>query len=98
VIIFFRKRYPGDLSSDDFDTPTKRKRNFATIKGALKRKNFKIKSLQSHVRFLKRKIFNLKGLLDYFKQKSYLSEHSASIVKVCIYIKNTACKLFDYFF
>lgn len=84
---FYRKTYPGDLSSDDFATPRKRKRNLLQMKSALQQKDVKIKSLRSHNSYLKRKVNNLKSLLDYFRKNALVSENAENIIKVCILIQ-----------
>ncbi|CAH0558772.1 unnamed protein product [Brassicogethes aeneus] len=79
-----RDAYVGDLSSDDFDSPKKRRRKIAFIKKVVEEKRKKVHGLQTTVRRLRKRITSLKSLLDLFKKKLFISENSESMIKASL--------------
>ncbi|KAG5859124.1 hypothetical protein JTB14_020785 [Gonioctena quinquepunctata] len=68
-----RKRYAGDITSGDFSTPKRAKRNLRTLKNTDHDKS-KIKKLQCTVRRLRVRVEHLEGLLAQKKKQSRISE------------------------
>lgn len=81
----FRKRYLGDLTSDDFSTPRKAKRHFNAIKQTVIKQRKVVKNLHNTVRRLKLRTNNLTDLIKLLKEKAYITESSESAIMV---IKN----------
>lgn len=83
--LFLRKRtYVGDLSSGDFSTPEKRRKNIGNVKKIIKTQRQKIHSLQTTVGALRKRISTLKSLLTYLKKQAYISEAPESTIRVTI--------------
>ncbi|CAH1981922.1 unnamed protein product [Acanthoscelides obtectus] len=72
-------RYVGDISSEDFSTPKKAKRNFRNLKSALDSEKKKRRGLQTTVTTLRRRIKTLSSLLKLLRSKHYTSGSS----KIC---------------
>lgn len=83
VLFCFRKRgYIGDMEISDFSSPNRRRTNLRKIKGSVKRDKIQIRGLQQSVRRLKTKIGCLKSLMEYFKEKAFISDGSESTLLV----------------
>ncbi|CAH1963706.1 unnamed protein product [Acanthoscelides obtectus] len=91
------KRYVGDLSSDDFSTPRKAKSNYPLMKTSLMRLRKKVKSLQTTVGALQRRIKTLSGLLKLLKQKIHITDSAETVLKVSRLMK-TLCPRYPYLF
>lgn len=83
MFVFRKKRYAGDLSSEDFGTPRKAKKNFNIMKKALGSQRRKNKSLQSTVCYLRNRIRSSNSLLKYLKEKNFIKESSENMLQVC---------------
>lgn len=70
------------MSSGDFSTPEKRRKNWQIVKRKVLYQRQKIHSLQMNVRRLKLKINSMTSLLDYLKEKSLITESSEATIKV----------------
>lgn len=71
------------MSSGDFSTPTKAKRNFKILKTEIKKKK-KIRGLQNKVGRLESKITNLEEMLKSLEEKFLLTESSSLTLNVRI--------------
>ncbi|CAH2012455.1 unnamed protein product [Acanthoscelides obtectus] len=91
------KRYVGDLSSDDFSTPRKAKSNYRLMKSSLMRLRKKVKSFQTSVGALRRRIKTLGGLLKLLKQKMHITDSAETVLKVSRLMK-TLCPRYPYLF
>lgn len=70
------------MSSSDFSTPEKRRKNLQIVKRTVSNQRQKIHALQMNVRRLKLRINSMKTLLDYLKEKSFITETSESTIMV----------------
>lgn len=70
------------MSSSDFSTPEKRRKNLQIVKRTVTNQRQKIHALQMNVRRLKLRINSMKTLLDYLKEKSFITETSESTIMV----------------
>lgn len=88
IFLFSRRKiYVGDLSSSDFATPRKRKRNVTNVKTIMDDQRRKIHSLQMKVRRLKYRVTSLTALLNILKEKSYITETSEPAIRVSIILE-----------
>lgn len=72
----------GDLSSSDFSSPTKAKKNFRILKETVYKQRKKIKSLHGSVRRLKARIVTLNDLIIVLKGKFDVTESSEVAIRV----------------
>ncbi|CAH2006334.1 unnamed protein product [Acanthoscelides obtectus] len=66
-----KRRYVGDLSSSDFSTPEKAKKNFRLMKNTITALRNKSHNLHASNTYFKKKIKTLGGLMKLLKEKSY---------------------------
>lgn len=84
---FYRKRrYPGEMTSSDFSTPEKRRKNIKILKTKITCQRKKIHNLQNQVRRLKNRVKSLKDLLKVLREKDFITESAESSIRVGIFL------------
>ncbi|KAG5867539.1 hypothetical protein JTB14_003237, partial [Gonioctena quinquepunctata] len=69
-----KKKAVIDLSTSDFSTPRKARRNFRSMKKTVLGQKTKIKTLQQSVQRLRSEVTNLNSLINHLKSKSLVHE------------------------
>ncbi|KAB0794874.1 hypothetical protein PPYR_11713 [Photinus pyralis] len=77
-----KKRYVGDIASDEFSTPKKAKKHARMLKGAVVKYRRRVVTLNQRIRRLRSRVTNLQSLLTLLKKKEYISENSEHIIRV----------------
>ncbi|KAG5885445.1 hypothetical protein JTB14_020779 [Gonioctena quinquepunctata] len=77
-----KKKAVIDLSTSDFSTPRKARRNFRSMKKTVLGQKNKIKTLQQSVRRLRSKVTNLNSLINHLKSKSLVHEDCETSLRV----------------
>nr|CAI5852336.1 unnamed protein product [Callosobruchus analis] len=80
----FRKTYVGNLSSGDFSSPQKAKKNWRRVKSAVNTYRKKIKTLQTTVGALRKRNKALNGLFRELKQYCSISDSSEAVLRVSL--------------
>ncbi|XP_044766271.1 uncharacterized protein LOC123322391 [Coccinella septempunctata] len=78
-----RRTYVGDMDEEEFRSPRTRKK-FVILKRTIFSLRKKVQTLQSKLWKSKQKISNLNDLLKYFKEKSFITESSESVLKASL--------------
>ncbi|KAG5884284.1 hypothetical protein JTB14_021341 [Gonioctena quinquepunctata] len=78
------KRAVIDLSTSDFSTPRKARRNFGSMKKTVQGQIAKIKTLQQSVRRLRSKVTNLNPLINHLKSKSLVHEDCETSLRAAL--------------
>ncbi|CAH1976691.1 unnamed protein product [Acanthoscelides obtectus] len=79
-----RKRYVGDLTSSDFSTSEKRKRNFRLMKDTILRQRKLLQNKQRLIRYFRNRIQTQKEFLDMLTQKFNMNASTESELKACL--------------
>ncbi|KAG5876444.1 hypothetical protein JTB14_029931 [Gonioctena quinquepunctata] len=79
-----KKKSVTDLSTSDFSTPRKARRNFRSMKKTVLCQITKIKTLQQSVRRLRSKVTNLNSLINHLKSKSLVHEDCETSLRVSL--------------
>ncbi|KAG5881834.1 hypothetical protein JTB14_013025 [Gonioctena quinquepunctata] len=79
-----KKKAVTDLSTSDFSTPRKARRNFRSMKKTVLCQKTKIKTLQQSVRRLRSKVTNLNSLINHLKSKSLVHEDCETSLRASI--------------
>lgn len=84
--MFFRRkrRYIGDMTSSDFSTPEKRRKNINVMKRTIGDQRKKIHTLQMKVRRLGKRVTSLTTLLKDLREKSLITETAETSIRVSI--------------
>ncbi|KAG5878368.1 hypothetical protein JTB14_020606 [Gonioctena quinquepunctata] len=77
-----KKKAVIDLSTSDFSTPRKARRNFRSMKKTVLGQKTKIKTSQQSVRRLRSKVTNLNSLINHLKSKSLVHEDCETLLRV----------------
>ncbi|VEN44792.1 unnamed protein product [Callosobruchus maculatus] len=88
-----KSRYVGDMSSDDFSSPGRAKKNFRIMKEVITSQRRKIHGLQRTVTSLRKRVSTLNGLINLLKKKSYISESSEDLLKASL--SGSSLKIFE---
>nr|CAI5852337.1 unnamed protein product [Callosobruchus analis] len=80
----FRKTYVGNLSSGDFSSPQKAKKNWRRVKSAVNTYRKKIKTLQTTVGALRKRNKALNGLFRELKQYCSISDSSEAVLRATL--------------
>nr|CAH7716790.1 unnamed protein product [Callosobruchus chinensis] len=79
-----KRRYVGDLSSSDFSTPRKAKKNFCLMKQTIKTLRGKSHSLQTRNTYLRKRVKTMRGLINLLKEKAYLNNSSGTVLEASL--------------
>ncbi|KAH1019096.1 hypothetical protein HUJ05_006751 [Dendroctonus ponderosae] len=77
-------RYVGDLDSEDFATPRRRRKSLNMVKTTLAKSRKQVRLLRNNLRYCKRRIKTLENLLQHLKRNSYISEGSEDHIKASL--------------
>ncbi|KAG5866993.1 hypothetical protein JTB14_034890 [Gonioctena quinquepunctata] len=77
-----KKKAVIDLSTSDFSTPRKARRNFRSMKKTVLGQKTKIKTLQQSVQRLRSKVTKLNSLINHLKSKSLVHEDCETSLRV----------------
>lgn len=78
---FTKKRYIGDIDTDDFSTPRKAKRNWNIAKGAYLKQRRQLANVRRCNQRLRQKVKCMTSLLKYLQQNNLMSENAEQVVQ-----------------
>ncbi|CAH1994072.1 unnamed protein product [Acanthoscelides obtectus] len=88
-----KSRYVGDMSSDDFSSPVRAKRNFCIMKNVIQAQRKRIHGLRVTVNSLRKRVRTLNSLISVLKKKSYISDSSENVLRASL--SGSSLKIFE---
>ncbi|CAH1981929.1 unnamed protein product [Acanthoscelides obtectus] len=88
-----KSRYVGDMSSDDFSSPVRAKRNFSIMKNVIQAQRKRIHGLRVTVNSLRKRVRTLNSLISVLKKKSYISDSSENVLRASL--SGSSLKIFE---
>ncbi|CAH1981151.1 unnamed protein product [Acanthoscelides obtectus] len=80
------------MSSDDFSSPVRAKRNFCIMKNVIQAQR-RIHGLRVTVNSLRKRVRTLNSLISVLKKKSYISDSSENVLRATL--SGSSLKIFE---
>ncbi|CAH1981399.1 unnamed protein product [Acanthoscelides obtectus] len=81
------------MSSDDFSSPVRAKRNFCIMKNVIQAQRKRIHGLRVTVNSLGKRVRTLNSLISVLKKKSYISDSSENVLRASL--SGSSLKIFE---